>query len=104
MSERTVYWRRCGWCGAYEGEVDPREPCARDVATGDYIGPHQFGPLEPVARPIADPRDDPSMWDACHRCGESVLLHAGMVRCPNPDCRAIVADVPRPGHTEDEHG
>lgn len=42
----TLYRRRCGWCGAYEGAVDPKEPCAKDE-TG-FIGPHQFGPLEAV--------------------------------------------------------
>ena len=40
--ERVVYYLRCGWCGAYEGTVDPTEPCARDHDTGEYIGPHQF--------------------------------------------------------------
>lgn len=37
----TLYTMRCGWCGAYEGTVDPNEPCASDGE--GYIGPHQFG-------------------------------------------------------------
>lgn len=50
----TLYRNRCGWCGAYEGTVDPTEPCAKDE-TG-YIGPHQFGVYEPVSRhPKASP-------------------------------------------------
>lgn len=41
---RDLYFLRCGWCGAYDGTVDPDEPCAKDE-TG-YIGPHQFGVYE----------------------------------------------------------
>lgn len=48
MGERAIYYRRCGWCGAYDGTVDPQEPCARDSDTGEYIGPHEFGVVEPV--------------------------------------------------------
>lgn len=47
--EMTLYAARCGWCGAYEGIVDPEEPCAKDPATGEYIGPHQFEELEEFA-------------------------------------------------------
>lgn len=43
---------RCGWCGAYEGTVDPTEPCAKDATTGEYIGPHEFVTPEPR---LADP-------------------------------------------------
>ena len=46
---QTLYAMRCGWCGAYEGTVDPSEPCAQDE-TG-YIGPHQFGVLEGYTDP-----------------------------------------------------
>lgn len=44
----TLYRRRCGWCGAYAGTVDPTEPCAKDHNTGEYIGPHHFGVYEQV--------------------------------------------------------
>ena len=39
---------RCGWCGAYEGTVDPNETCteAKDPHTGEPYGPHQFAPTE----------------------------------------------------------
>lgn len=42
----TLYHLRCGWCGAYEGTVNPGEPCAKDSDKGEYIGPHQFGIYE----------------------------------------------------------
>lgn len=48
----TLYTMRCGWCGAYEGTVDPTEPCAKDSNTGEYIGPHQFGITEPYPGPL----------------------------------------------------
>lgn len=48
----TLYAMRCGWCGAYEGTVDPAEPCARDSNTGEYIGPHQFGVVEHFPGPL----------------------------------------------------
>lgn len=59
--ENELLRQRCGWCGVYKGEVDPFEPCARDHSTGEFIGPHQFGIVEPVG-PAAlvtmkEPRD-----------------------------------------------
>jgi len=44
----NLYVRRCGWCGAYEGTVPFGEPCqsATDPATGEIMGPHQFGVWE----------------------------------------------------------
>ena len=42
--KRQLPASRCGWCGAYEGTVDPKEPCVRDLQTGEYLGPHQFAP------------------------------------------------------------
>ena len=46
-----LYFARCGWCGAYEGTVDPGEACAQDPDTGEFIGPHQFGVYERVETP-----------------------------------------------------
>lgn len=42
-----LYRNRCGWCGAFEGTVDPNEPCPIDE-DGDPLGPHQFGIYEAV--------------------------------------------------------
>lgn len=54
--ERTpvLYFCRCGWCGAYEGTVDPNEACPIDPATGEPLGPHQFGIYERLAAPDED--------------------------------------------------
>jgi hypothetical protein len=60
---RTLYALRCGWCGAYEGTVDPAEPCARDNDTGDYIGPHQFGIYEQYSPPVAQEREPAHLHD-----------------------------------------
>lgn len=48
----TLYTMRCGWCGAYEGAVDPAEPCAQDSGTGEYSGPHQFTVVEAYPDPL----------------------------------------------------
>lgn len=53
----VLYFCRCGWCGAYEGTVDPGEACAQDPATGEYIGPHQFGVYERVYAPVEAPTE-----------------------------------------------
>lgn len=50
--ERTLYHLRCGWCGAYEGEVDEGELCP--ASTEDDMHPHQFGIYERVARLSGD--------------------------------------------------
>lgn len=63
---RTLYVARCGWCGAYEGTVDPREPCARDSNTGEYIG----------AKPETGEQESGRSWQPWHtrpRDGHEVL-------------------------------
>lgn len=51
----TLYRLRCGWCGAYEGTVDPGEACAQDPNTGEFIGPHEFGVYERAPSPVSTP-------------------------------------------------
>lgn len=58
----TIYYARCGWCGAYEGTVPATEPCAQDSDTGEYTGRHQFGIFEPA--PQEAPAPEPVAWSA----------------------------------------
>lgn len=66
--ERVLYVARCGWCGAYEGTVDPTEPCAEDDL-GNPIGPHQFEVYERLAAPPTGAREEAheTQWEKLRR-------------------------------------
>lgn len=87
---RTLYYRRCGWCGAYEGTVDPDEPCNEAVGTDPdgepYImGPHQFGPLEEAT-------DVAGRLEAQARAVEALREIAEQCRTNAEQCEGLDAD------------
>lgn len=85
----TLYRRRCGWCGAYEGTVDPKEPCAKDEI--GYIGPHQFEVLEAVVSGSGSPPGEGERANC--RCAPGAPWRSDGATCPdwpgcgNPDWR-----------------
>lgn len=63
-AEPKLYRNRCGWCGSFEGTVDPNEPCPIDE-DGEPLGPHQFGVFEPLAAEPATTPDPEEADDVC---------------------------------------
>lgn len=98
----TLYRRRCGWCGAYEGTVDPKEPCAKDEI--GYIGPHQFEVLEAVVSGSGTPQgegEEHGYW-WCPECLEEVdSSRVTYTECHDSCGREVVWKDPLPPVNED---